>query len=180
MTENKETPEYIAVGRFGKTRGVSGEIYINLLTDFPDRFQKSKSFWIESEDGWKEIKLTSGKLFPKRAAVKLEGINTPEEIRKFTNFFLYIKRDELQKLPEDKFYLFDLVNCRVVDEEENDYGLVVDIEKNPANDLLVIEAKDGGRYLFPMVREFIKEIDTDGKKIVVDPPEGIFDSSDET
>jgi len=180
LNENKETPEFIAVGRFGRARGVSGEIYINLLTDYPDRFKKGNSFWIESEEGWKKIKLTSGKPYADRAAVKIEGINTPEEIKRYTNFFLYIKRDELQKLPEDKFYLFDLVDCRVVDEEENDYGRVVEIENNPANDLMVIEAKDGGRYLFPLVREYIKKIDTDGKTIVVDPPEGIFDSSDET
>ena len=30
---------YVAVGRFGKTRGVVGEIYIHLLTDNPERFK---------------------------------------------------------------------------------------------------------------------------------------------
>lgn len=180
MTENKETPEYIAVGRFGRTRGVSGEIYINPLTDFPDRFQKGKAFWIETDDGWKKIILTSGRLYSNRPAVKIEGIKNPEDAKKLANSFLYIKKDELQKLPGGKFYLFDLVDCRVVDEENNDYGRVVDIEEYPANDVLVIEAKNGGRYLFPMVREYIKTIDADGKKIVVDPPEGIFDSSDES
>jgi len=76
--------------------------------------------------------------------------------------------------------LFDLVDCRVIDEEDRLYGRVIDVEEYPANDLLVIKAKNGGRYLFPMVREYIKKIDTDGKKIVIDPPEGIFDSSDES
>lgn len=180
MTENKETPEYIAVGRFGRTRGVSGEIYINPLTDFPNRFQKEKTFWIETENGWEEIKLTAGKAYSNRPAVKVKGIKNREDARRLINSFLYIKRDELQKLPDGKFYLFDLVDCRVVGEDKKDYGRVVEIEENPANDLLVIEAKDGGRYLFPMVREYIKKIDTDGKIIVIDPPEGIFDSSDES
>lgn len=180
MKEGKETPEYIAVGRFGRTRGVSGEIYINPLTDFPDRFRKGKIFWMKSEDGWKEIKLTSGKQYSNRPAVKVEGIKNREEVRSLTNSFLYIQKDEVQKLPEGKFYLFDLVDCQVVDEENKFYGRVVEIEKNPANDLLVIETKDGGKYLFPMVREYIKKIDTDGKIIIIDPPEGIFDSSDES
>ncbi len=180
MTENKETPEYIAVGRFGRTRGVSGEIYINPLTDFPNRFQKGKTFWIETDDGWKEIKLTSGRKYSNRPAVKVEGKDNPEDVGKLINSFLYIKKDELQKLPDGKYYLFDLVDCRVVDEEDRLYGRVVEVEEYPANDVLVIEAKNGGRYLFPMVREYIKTIDTDGKKIVVDPPEGIFDSSDES
>ncbi|HHI03191.1 MAG TPA: hypothetical protein ENL22_06695 [candidate division Zixibacteria bacterium] len=72
MTQNRETPEYIAVGRFGRIRGVSGEIYINLLTDFPDRFQKGESFWIETENGWKKIKLVSGRHYSNRLAVKIE------------------------------------------------------------------------------------------------------------
>ena len=180
MTGNKETPDYIAVGRFGRTRGVSGEIYINPLTDFPDRFQKGKTFWIEDGDGWKKIKLTSEKQFSKRFAVKVEGLDTPEDVRSLTNFYLYIKKDELKKLPDGQFYLFDLVDCQVVDGEQKDYGRVVEVEEYPANDILVIEAKDGGRYLFPMIREYIKKIDTDGKIIVIDPPGGIFDSSDES
>lgn len=180
MKEGKETPEYIAVGRFGRTRGVSGEIYIKPLTDFPDQFVRNKILWIETENGWKEIKLTSGKPYSKGVAVKLEGKNNPEEVKKLTNFFVYIKKEDLQKLPDDKFYPFDLVDCQVIDEENELYGRVVEIEEYPGNDVLVIETKNGGRYLFPMVREYIKKIDTDGKKIVILPPEGIFDSSYET
>ena len=180
MIQNRETPEYIAVGRFGRIRGVSGEIYINLLTDFPDRFQKGESFWIETENGWKKIKLVSGRHYSNRLAVKIEGIENPEDAKRLTNSFLFVKKKNLRKLPDGKFYLFDLVDCRVIDEEDRLYGRVIDVEEYPANDLLVIKAKNGGRYLFPMVREYIKKIDTDGKKIVIDPPEGIFDSSDES
>ncbi|MCP4704653.1 MAG: 16S rRNA processing protein RimM [candidate division Zixibacteria bacterium] len=180
MEKSKETPEYIAVGRFGKTRGVSGEIFVSPLTDFPNRFTKGKTFWIETKDGWEKIKLTAGKQYSNRPAVKLEGISNPEEAKRLTNFFLYIKKEELQELPDGQFYLFDLVDCRVVDDKDNCYGRVIEIEEYPGNDVLVIEAKNGGKYLFPMVREHIKKIDTDGKTIVVDPPDGIFDSSYES
>lgn len=175
-----EAPEYIVVGRFGRPRGVSGEIYVNLLTDNPDRLQDGNTFWMESEGGWKKIKIISVKPLSGRPAVKVEGIENPEDAAKLTNSFLYIKEAELPRLPEGKFYHFDLVGCRVVDEKNKAYGSVTGVEEYPANDVLVIESENGGRYLFPIVREYIKEIDTDGKKIVVDPPGGIFDSSDET
>ena len=72
-----------------------------------------------------------------------------------------------------------LVGCKVFDKDGKLHGKVVEVEENPANDLLVIEAKNGRRYLFPMIKNFVKKIDTDGKIIIIDPPGGIFDVSDE-
>ncbi len=179
MTELEKTPEYIVVGRFGRTFGVFGEIYINPLTDFPDRFQKGETFWIESETGWEKIRLASVKASHPRPIVSVEGKNNPDDAKKLTNVFLYIEKDKLRKLPDGRYYSFDLIGCQVLDEKGKSYGLVTEVEEYPANDVLVIEAKNGGRYLFPMIREYIREVDTDGKKIIIDPPGGIFDSSDE-
>lgn len=179
MTETTEAEEFIAVGQFGRVRGVIGEIYIRPLTDFPEQFKKGAAFWIETETGWMEIKLTASKSFTNGPAVKLKGIDTPEDAKKLTNSFLYIKKEALHKLPQDRFYFFDLVGCKVFDKNDKFYGKVIEVEENPANDLLVIEAKNGRKYLFPMIRKFVKKIDTEGKIIIIDPPGGIFDVSDE-
>jgi ribosomal 30S subunit maturation factor RimM len=42
----------------------------------------------------------------------------------------------------------------------------------------VIEG-DGRKNMFPAVKEFVIEVDIERKIIIVDPPKGIFDSSDE-
>jgi ribosomal 30S subunit maturation factor RimM len=35
------------------------------------------------------------------------------------------------------------------------------------------------KYLFPAVKQFVKEVDIENKIIIIDPPEGIFGSPDE-
>jgi 16S rRNA processing protein RimM len=174
----RNKPEYIIVGQFGRPRGVSGEIYINDLTDNPERFAKPGMFWMESEDGWTEIKVVSVKYFSGRPAVRIGGIDNPEKAKELTNRYLYIKGDELKELPEGSYYHFDLMDCRAIDKNGVELGIIVKVESYPANDIWVIE-KDKKRYMFPAIGQFIMNVDIDKKIIKLDPPEGIFDSADE-
>ena len=175
----KKRPEYIVVGRFGRPRGTSGEIYVNPLTDNPERFKGNETLWIESEDGWKKIKVLSVRFISGRPALRIEASETPEDAKRFTNQYLYIKADELDQLPEGSYYHFDLIGCRVTDTEGKQLGEIVNIESYPANDAWVIETGEGKRILFPAVKKFIVEVDIEKNLVVINPPEGIFDSPDE-
>ncbi len=174
-----EKPEYIVVGRFGRSRGVSGQIYIHTLTDNPDRFAKDALFWIESNGGWMEIEVVSPEVISGRQVGRIKGISTREEVRKFTNLFLYIRKDELGDLSDGTYYHFDLVGCRVIGSDNTDYGVVAEVEQLPANNILLIKDRDGKEYRLPLVAAYILEVKTDEKEIIIDPPEGIFDSPDE-
>lgn len=174
-----ERPEYIVVGRFGRPRGVSGEIYLNPLTDNPERFRKAGIFWIESDDGWKETKITAIRFISGKPAVRIEAIDNSEKARELTNQYLYIKATDLDDLPEGSYYHFDLIGCRIVDLNGNSLGQLVDVERYPANDVWVIESEKGKRSMFPAVKAFIEDVDIEAKLIVINPPEGIFDSPDE-
>jgi len=172
-------PEYILVGRIGRTHGVSGELYVNSLTDNPNRFREGNELWIEDGGAWKKIKIESMREISGKPAVRIEGIDNPDDARELINSFIYIKESDLEELPEGKYYYFNLIGCRVVDAANKLLGRVVEVEIYPANDVMVIESEKGERCLFPIVREYVKKIDVKLKKIVVEPPEGIFDSSDE-
>ena len=45
----------------------------------------------------------------------------------------------------------------------------------PASDLLVVRDADGKEHLVPFVRELVPTVDLAGGRVVVDPPEGLFD-----
>ncbi len=170
-------PEYIVIGRFGRAHGVSGEIYINPITDNPERFEKLESFWMESDDGWKEIMIAGMKFVSGRPVIKIAGFDTTDAVKPLLNEYLYIRSSALETLPDGSYYLFDLVGCRVEDISGRARGNAVEVEQYPANDILVVEA-DGKKYSLPLVRRFVKKIDIEKKLIVIDPPEGIFDSPD--
>jgi 16S rRNA processing protein RimM len=134
---------------------------------------------MESGSGWKTIKVLSARFISGRPALRIDAIETPEDAGNLTNRYLYIKADELGQLPEGSYYHFDLIGCLVTDTEGKTLGELVDIESYPANDAWVIETDEGKQVLFPAVKEFVVEVDLEKNLIVINPPEGIFDSPDE-
>jgi len=175
----KERPEYVIVGRFGRPRGISGEINIIPLSDYPDRFHKKETFWIESGSDFTRMNSISIRFISGKPVAKIEDYNSREKVSELTNRYLYIRRADLGKLPEGSYYHFDLIGCRVNDKNGRELGQVCEVESYPANDVWVIESKDEKRYMFPAVAHFIDKVDIEKKLIIINPPEGIFDSPDE-
>lgn len=170
-----ETTEYITVGRLGKTRGVHGDIYVVPLTDFPDRFLDLEELWIDKRGTWEKLRLESSRMISGRPVIKFARIDTPEQASLLTNRHVAVTREHLVELPEDSYYIFDLVGCRVCEmETEKLLGEVVDVRQYPANDAYLIRRPDDSEVLFPAIRQFVKVIDVAAKKIVVDSA-GLFD-----
>ncbi len=130
---------------------------------------------MKTEDGWTEIEVRSLKIVSGKPVIKIAGLNTPDDVKKLTNEFLYVKSSDLDILPDGIFYHFDLIDCRVYDSDHNDLGRVIDVEAYPASDMLTIESADGKRHLLPMIKRFVKEIDLERMQIIVDLPAGMFD-----
>ena len=159
---------YITVGKVGKTRGVDGELYVTPLTDFPDRFVGLTEIFVGDRGAWQKWKLESARLISGRPVLKFEGINNPEDAARLTNRELAVTRDQTVPLPEDAYYIFDLTGCLIYDESGEQIGELVDVQSYPANDVYVVELTDGRRMLLPAIHQFVRQVDIDQKKIVID------------
>ncbi|MFZ5981770.1 MAG: ribosome maturation factor RimM [Candidatus Zixiibacteriota bacterium] len=172
-----ESPEFITVGRLGKTRGVKGEIYVTPLTDFPERFVDQKEIFIDHRGQWVKYKIESARLVSGRPVLKIEGLDSPEDAARFTNRQLAVPRNQLVELPEGSFYIFELMGCSVYDAENGELiGELVEVQQLPANDVYVIKKKDGGEVLMPAIRRLVEEVDIENKKITIDKA-GLFENS---
>lgn len=150
------------------------------MTDFPDRFLDLDEIYMESRGKWEVIAIEESSMISGRPVLKIAGFNTPEDVARLTNNRLAVTRDQLVELPSDTFYVFDLIDCAVIDGDTGEeIGTVVDIVQYPANDVYVIRMLDGSETLCPAVREFVMSVDVDGKKVVVRAA-GLRDSTDES
>lgn len=113
------------------------------------------------------MEIECSRLVTGRPILKFAGINSPEEVARLTNRHLAVKMDQLVKLPEGTYYVFDLIGCEVVDEDGARIGEVTDVHQYPANDAYVIRTDDNETVLFPAVVEFVKQVDADNRKIIV-------------
>ena len=168
-------PEYITVGRFGRPRDVFGEIYVTPATDDPTRILELKQIFVIREDQRLKMNIESARMIGGKPVAKIEGINSREEAARLTNLSIEIPLAEARKLPEGRYYQFDLVGCRVKGSDGTDYGEVMEVFFYPANDVYKVKSDRFGEVLLPAVDQFIIRVDLDKKEIIVDPPAGLFE-----
>ncbi len=162
--------EFVTVGRLGRPRGLSGEIFVTPLTDFPERFENIKEIFVSSKKDWEKKKVVSSKLVSGRPVLLFENINSPEQASRLTNRFLAIPKNMVMELPEGSNYIFDLIGCQVIDENTGEtIGMITDVELFPANDVYMIETNDGRIKSLPVIERYVKKVDADSKKVFVDP-----------
>jgi 16S rRNA processing protein RimM len=82
--------------------------------------------------------------------------------------------EELSRLEEDNYYLFQVVGSTVLTENRKRVGIVRDVLFIKENDLLVIERGDT-EILIPFTSDICVSVDLEEQEIIVRPPEGLLD-----
>lgn len=159
---------FVIVGKLGRPRGVQGEIRVTPETDFPERFVGLKEIYVRDRNRWEKRSLISSRLISGRPVLLFEDITTPEEAARLTNRDLAVPRNQAVVLPDDTYYIFDLIGCEVLEEDtDRPIGQVVDVERYPVNDVYVIKSASGEMLRCPAVKQFIRKVDIQGRKISV-------------
>jgi len=174
-------PDYIVVGRFGRPRGVFGDITITPATDDPRRFMELDEFIVVDKGGGRRtVRIEDASVIGGRPVVRIEGCDSREEAARLTGLSIEIPIDQARALPEGSYYQFDLIGCRVVGIDGTDYGVVEEILFYPANDVYRVVSERFGEVLVPVVDRFFSEVDIEKKKIIIDPPAGLFEEKTDT
>ena len=151
--------EFIRVGQIVGAFGLKGEVKVEPMTDFVDRFKRGTRLRLNGE--W--ITVESSREHKGRPLVKLEGINDMSAAEKLQWQYLEAASKKGLELDEDEYLFDDLIGLRVVTTNGEDLGEVEDVLPYPAHDVLEV-----GELMIPMVDQFIKRIDLENKQITVD------------
>lgn len=107
-----------------------------------------------------------------RPLATFDGIADADAAQALVGATLSIDRAEAE-LAHDEYFDDDLVGCTLVDAHGAALGDVVAVEHHPAQDVLLVGAQ---RALVPLVRAFVKDVDTSAKRIRVELPPGLLDA----
>ena len=108
-----------------------------------------------------------------RWVAKLKDIDSISEAEEWIGGRIWIPKDEWPEAEEGTFFSFDLEGCAVYAEEEL-IGTVVEVLDYGGTTLLRLD-RNGEEILVPFARSFLKRIDTEGKRIDVELPEGLIE-----
>lgn len=149
----------LEIGRIAKPHGVRGEVVVELTTNVADRLAPGTR--IESDRG--PLVVVTSRPHQGRHLVVFEGCASREAAEALRGVVL---RAEPIDDPT-RLWVHELIGSVVRDAEGPERGKVVEVQANPASDLLVLD--DGALVPLTFVVSW-----GDGE-VVIDPPAGLFD-----
>jgi 16S rRNA processing protein RimM len=169
--------ELVVVARVAKPRGVRGEVACDLLTDFPERFDRLSELIAVFPGGRRERLALEGRwLHGGRVILKLEGYDSPEESAALAGCELAVPQSEAVELEEGEFYDWQLEGCRVETVGGVEVGTVREVLHTGGEAPVLVIRDDANREnLVPLAESICVEINVAAKLIRVDAPEGLLE-----
>jgi len=178
MTDRTRHVGHVVVGRLRKPHGLKGDCTLFPLTDNPDTiFQPGREVWIVDLGGETvagPLTIEKGRSYHREWLIKFVGVDHRDGLDPFRAHFLGVPQEALGPLADDEVYLHELDGFAVRLEDETPLGLVSAVDELPAG--IMIEVQGPKReFLLPYRKEFVREVDRAGRRLVVAPPEGLLE-----
>lgn len=172
-----EREDLVVVGRLARPHGLRGEMSVEVLTDFPERFVPGLVLVAAEAGGARRRELVVETVRPggERLLIAFEGVSTRSDAEALRGLDLAVPKGREAPRPEGFVYHFDLQGCRVVDRAGRELGVVTDLSEVGGRHLLEVLTPVGAREV-PFVEPIVLSVDLPGRLVVLDPPAGLLDA----
>lgn len=182
--------EKIKIGKIVNAVALRGEVKIYNYSDYKERYEELERLLIEDNkgnkasnrkediDNFKEYQIENVRYQKEMVIIKFKGVNDRNQAEELKEKDVYITEEDLRILPEDTFYIRDLIGCRVFDMTTGkNIGEIKDVLQNTAQDLYQVELTGGGQTLIPAVEQFVTDVNIKEKLVTVKLIPGFIDDA---
>lgn len=157
----------LEVGQIVNTYGIKGFVKVVPLVDNNNQFKSFKTLYIQDKKGiTSELNIEEVKFSKNLVLLKFKGIETIEQAEELRNYYLQAKRSDI-KLEKGAYFIVDLIGLDVYTEKGELLGRLKEVLQPGANDVYVVENEAKKQILLPVIPDVVKNIDIEGKKIIV-------------
>jgi 16S rRNA processing protein RimM len=158
----------VLLGIVAAPHGVRGLVRIRSFTEDPMAVAGYGP--LSDETGKKRFTVEA--LSASRGAVlaRIEGVADRNAAEALRGVKLYVERSVLPETGEKEWYEADLIGLAAVGQDGRDWGKVVAFHDFGAGSMLEVS----GGVMLPFTDEAVPEIDVEGGKVIVNPPEGLL------
>jgi 16S rRNA processing protein RimM len=165
----------VLVGRIARPHGIRGHVIVTPETDFVDeRFRTGATFWTRSDRGDETLTVNAARVQNGRPVIGFEGFTRIEDVERLAGLDLRVPEDTLQPLAEGAYYVHDLVGCAVETVSGERVGEVLRVDGGAGASVLSIRGPRG-EVLVPLAADICIEVDVAGRRIRINPPEGLLE-----
>jgi 16S rRNA processing protein RimM len=167
--------ELVVVGRVHRPHGLSGELSVEPRTEVAGRFSPGAAFiWARGVER-RRVTLEAARPHGSRLLVSLKGISDADAARELSGGELCIDAGSAAPAPEGFYLERELRGWACEDAAGRLLGRVAALEATAAGPMLTVALPDGRDALVPFVEGIVVAVDRAGRRVVLDPPEGLLD-----
>lgn len=162
------------LGKIVRKHSFRGEVVAKLDTDEPELYQNLESIFIALGNDLvpffiEETLLQKGN----QLRMRFEDVVNEDDADAIMGSALYLPLEFLPKLTGNKFYFHEVINFTIEDINYGNVGVVSGINDSSAQPVFEIDA-NGKNVLIPLIDDFIKQVDRENNKIIVEVPDGLI------
>jgi 16S rRNA processing protein RimM len=166
----------VCMGVGGAPHGVRGAVRIKSFTDVPEAIANYGVLEDERAERRFTLRVVGSAKGDGMVIAQLSGVADRDQAEAVKGIRLYAPRAVLPATAEDEFYHADLVGLAALLDDGTTLGTVIAVHDFGAGDMIEIAPSAGQPVLVPFTRAAVPVVDIAGRKVVIDPPEGLFDA----
>lgn len=161
----------VTVGHVSSPWGLAGHVKVLPHTSNPERFAVGAELLVDGVPRRVEAMITP-RGYP---VVRFSGIPGREGAETLRGAAIEIEAEALPPPPEGSHYVHDILGLAVVTTAGERIGELVDVLATGANDVYVVQREGEPDVLIPATAEVVREVDLDGRRLVIEPLAGLLD-----
>ncbi|HKK95041.1 MAG TPA: ribosome maturation factor RimM [Anaerovoracaceae bacterium] len=158
----------ILIGEIVSAVGIKGEVKVYTYSDNWSNYEEGASIYMQSDKETRLVKIEGQRFQKGLPVIKIKGILDRNEAELLVSNKLFIDANNLEELPEDTFYIRDLIGCKINEIKDGYIGELIDITQNTGQDLYKVKTENNKELYIPAVKEFIRKVDLQNKVIYIE------------
>ncbi len=170
---------WVWLARIRRPQGRKGEVFAELLTDFPEKFAERRRVWLLSEKAEpRAADLAAFWLHKGGVVLHFAGVDSISDAETLVGLLVAIPIAERAAPQPDEVHIADLIGCTVVDvatEPPRVLGEIENVERLPGAAPILIVRGPGGEMLIPFAQAYLRKLDLEARRVEMALPEGLAD-----
>lgn len=173
-----DSARHLVVGRLRRPHGLKGDCAVFPLTDDPEAvFAVGRSVWLRKVSGEEvagPLRILRSKAYHREWLMAFAGHLERTEIEGWRDVLLTAPAESLTPPQDGEVYLHELAGFAVQNEAGEGLGIVTAVDELPSGVMLEVQGTRR-EFLLPFRKEFVKRVDRDARRLVVEVPDGLID-----
>jgi 16S rRNA processing protein RimM len=186
--QSTQSASWAWLARIRRPQGRKGEVFADILTDFPEKFSDRRQLWLLAGDtpgatprpaaAAREVELLAHWLHKGGIVLHFSGIESITAAETLAGLIVAIPSTQRATLAEDEVYIADLIGCTLVDvagPEPAPIGEIEEVDRSAGPVALLVVKGAAGEILIPFAKSYLRRIDLAARRVEMALPEGLIE-----